>query len=90
MIVRLTLSIRNNAFTTLPPYEVSDRVEDLLATLEELQIQLARTGLGALKTHTDFSNTQAAFGHLASSVQADFGTRQNIRDGAGVARSVLK
>lgn len=79
------------AFASNPSYDVAERIEDLLATLDELQVQLARTGLGALKAvQTDFSNPQAAFGHLANSVQSDFRARQRIRDGAGVARSVLK
>lgn len=72
-------------------YDIAERVEDLLATLDELQVQLAKTGLGALRADVaDFSDPQTAFGYMTGSVQADFRARQRIRDGAGVARSVLK
>jgi hypothetical protein len=83
----------NNAFTVVPTVDPAARLADLLATLDELQVQLARTGLGALPItgeNTDYDNSQALIASMASTVQGKFKHRQRIRDSAGVAKSVLK
>lgn len=88
-----SVSFSNNAFTTVPAVNPAARIADLLACLDELQAQLARTGLGALPItgeNVDYSNTQLMIANMAQEVQAKFKHRQRIREGAGVAKSVFK
>lgn len=83
----------NNAFTTVPSVNPAARLSDLLACLDELQVQLARTGLGALPVTgegVDYSNIHAMIANLSQEVQGKFKHRQRIREGAGVAKSVFK
>lgn len=83
----------NQAFTTVPAVSPAARLADLLACLDELQLQLARTGLGALPIggeDMDYSNVPAMITSLATDVQGNFKHRQRIREGAGVAKSVFK
>lgn len=83
----------NNAFTTVPALSPAARLADLLACLDELQVQLARTGLGALPItgeNVDYGNIQAMLANMSQEVQAKFKHRQRVREGAGVVKSVLK
>jgi len=87
----------NSAFVAQPhSLNTVARLLDLLATLDELQGQLARTGLGAVPiVHPEqnvntYGNSQAVILTATIEVQNSFKTRQRIRDGAGVAKSVLK
>ena len=83
----------NNAFTTVPSVNPALRLADLLACLDELQVQLSRTGLCALPVmgeSLDYSNIQAMISTMAQDVQAKFKHRQRIRDGAGVAKNAFK
>ena len=82
---------RSNIFTTSPTQDPAVRLLDLLATLEELQLALARTGLGSLKAgENGFASLQSLIAGTTAEVQSSFKTRQQIREGAGVAKSVLR
>ncbi|KAL7006162.1 hypothetical protein EMMF5_004283 [Cystobasidiomycetes sp. EMM_F5] len=86
-----------NAFTNSPNYDIGARLQDVLASLEELQVQLARTGLGALPLQTspvppDFYsvNMSTIIPALQVDVQSSFKARQKVREGAGIAKNGLK
>lgn len=88
-----TLICSNNAFTTVPSVNTATRLADLLLCLDELQVQLSRTGLGALPVTgegVDYTNIQAMIANMAQEVQGKCKHRQRIREGAGVAKSVFK
>lgn len=84
---------RQEAFSR-PSSASAERLSDLLATLDELQHALARTGLGALPIsengEVDYSNVQALIAETSTEVQNSFRARQRVRDGAGVVVSVFK
>ena len=87
--------LSQDAFTsTGQQADSAARLADLLATLDELQLSLARTGLGSLKLDGSnySSGGQGIQSHIASTandVQTSFKHRQRIRDAGSVARSVL-
>lgn len=93
LVIDVDVIDSNNAFTAVPSVPPAVRLADLLACLDELQAQLARTGLGALPVtgeNVDYSNVQAIISSMSLEVQAKFKHRQRVREGAGVVKSVFK
>lgn len=79
------------AFTASSGQDSAGRLRDLLKSLDEIQVALARTGLGSLTAGTtDFSGIQPLVPTMANDVQTSFQARQRVREGAGVVKSIVK
>lgn len=84
----------SNAFTGQPNHDVASRITNVLTSLNELQRELARTGLGALPLLDTpvidpvYYSTMIAATQL--DVQTRFKSRHVIRENGGIAKASLR